>query len=276
VLSFAAVLPSVRAVLRSPPSAAIFAALALLAVAPAARAAELVRVVQAIDGDTVAIERAVDGAKEIRLVGIQAPKLPLGRKGFTAWPLADDARAALEEIARDREVLPIATGRSKDRHGRLLAHLERDDDGLWLQGEMLRRGLARVYTFADNRARAKEMLALEGEARAAGRGIWRNPYYRIRAADRIAEADLGTFQLIEGRVVEAARVKDRVYLNFGADHRSDFTITVAARTMPLFAESGIDPLRLEGRRLRIRGWLDNFGGPVIEATHPEQIELLSD
>ena len=38
-----------------------------------------------IDGDTLVLQSGV----QVRLVGIQAPKLPLGRRGFTAWPLAE-------------------------------------------------------------------------------------------------------------------------------------------------------------------------------------------
>ena len=52
------------------------------------------------------------------------------------------------------------------RHGRLHAHLYLAD-GTWLQGEMLSRGLARVYTFDDSRSLVPEMLARERAARAA-------------------------------------------------------------------------------------------------------------
>ena len=31
---------------------------------------------------------------------------------------------------------------------------------------------------------------------------------------------------------------------------------------------------LEGKRIRVRGWLRSWNGPQIEASHPEQIELL--
>ena len=47
-------------------------------------AVEEARVVEVIDGDTVVLE---DG-RQVRLVGIQAPKLALGRPGFRAWPSA--------------------------------------------------------------------------------------------------------------------------------------------------------------------------------------------
>jgi hypothetical protein len=36
----------------------------------------------------------------------------------------------------------------------------------------------------------------------------------------------------------------------------------------------VDLKSLAGRRLRARGFLAWRGGPMIEATHPEQIELL--
>ena len=58
------------------------------------------RVVEVIDGDTVILE---DG-REVRLVGIQAPKLPLGRAGYPTWPLAPEAKTALERLALAQEV----------------------------------------------------------------------------------------------------------------------------------------------------------------------------
>ena len=32
----------------------------------------------------------------------------------------------------------------------------------------------------------------------------------------------------------------------------------------------------EGGRVRVRGWLKSFNGPMIEVTHPEQIEILKE
>jgi micrococcal nuclease len=115
------------------------------------------RVVEVIDGDTVVLG---DG-REVRLVGIQAPKLPLGRAGFPTWPLAPEAKQALAKLVLGREVALGLGGLGRDRHGRVLAHLFRGGDGLWIQGEMLRLGLARVYTFADNRALAEALLQRE-------------------------------------------------------------------------------------------------------------------
>jgi micrococcal nuclease len=43
-----------------------------------------------------------------------------------------------------------------------------------------------------------------------------------------------------------------------------------------FTAAGIDLKALAGKRLRVRGWVMWRNGPMIEATHPEQIELLPD
>ncbi|MFQ5784636.1 MAG: thermonuclease family protein [Alphaproteobacteria bacterium] len=227
------------------------------------------RVVAVVDGDTVTL----DSGAAVRLVGIQAPKLPLGRSGFTPWPLAAEAKDALEALALGRRVRLGYGGTRIDRYGRRLAHLHRDD-GVWLQGAMLRAGLARVYSFRDNRALVADMLALEREARAAGRGIWADPFYAVRRADAPRRLPDESFEIVEGRVVAAARVKGRVYLNFGADWRNDFTVSVGPRDRRLFEREGVDLMALEGRTIRVRGWIKWRNGPMIEISHPEQMEMV--
>lgn len=235
-------------------------------------------VTEVVDGDTVLLS---DG-REVRLVGIQAPKLPLGRRNFPTWPLAEEAKAALERLTLGHEVTLGHGGRDIDRHGRQLAHLFLDGgqgdgqgDRRWVQETLLGRGLARVYSFADNRALVAEMLSAERTARTARRGIWARPYYAIRTPAETGR-DLGSFQLVEGRVLDVAQVRGTTYLNFGADWRTDFTVTVRKRNLASFVDGGFDLEALEGRRVRVRGWLDNRNGPMIEATHPEQIEVLED
>ncbi len=228
------------------------------------------RAVAVVDGDTLVL----DDGREVRLVGIQAPKLPLGRPNFQAWPLADRAREALERLALGQRLKLSFGGRRFDRHGRLLAHLH-DDAGRWIQGEMLRQGLARVYSFADNRALVPEMLALERAARASRRGIWSHPYYRVIKASETPSFK-GGFQLVEGRVLDASVIKGRAYLNFGPDWRTDFTVSMAPARRRLFEAEGIEVRDYAGRRVRVRGWLKSYNGPMIEATHPEQIEVLGE
>ncbi len=217
--------------------------------------------VEVVDGDTLLLENGT----EVRLVGIQAPELALGRAGFKPWPLAEQAKQGLEALTL------YYGGRKLDRYGRALAHLLRAD-GLWLQGELLAAGMARVYSFRDNRCLIAEMLGHERRARGARRGIWAHPFYAVRTPEAAAE-HIGSFQLVEGPVVGAAIVRRRGYLNFGADWKSDFTISIAPGDRKLFGPEGEDTTALEGRTVRVRGWIKSFNGAMIEATHPEQIEV---
>ena len=38
--------------------------------------------------------------------------------------------------------------------------------------------------------------------------------------------------------------------------------------------AGIDPLGLQGRLLRARGWLEDYNGPSLELTHAVWLEIL--
>ncbi|MHA1600748.1 MAG: thermonuclease family protein, partial [Alphaproteobacteria bacterium] len=150
-----------------------------------------------------------------------------------------------------------------------------DESGDWVQGALLEDGMARVYSFQDNRALVVEMLAREAAARDNRRGIWANPFYAIRTPEE-AGGYLGRFELIQGRVRDVAIVRGRVYLNFGDDWRSDFTANLASKARRLFESEKIDLLSYRGRIVRVRGWLKSWNGPMIDITHPEQIEVISE
>ena len=52
--------------------------------------------------------------------------------------------------------------------------------------------------------------------------------------------------------------------------------TIAPRDRLLFEREGIDLEALEGRVVRVRGWVESWNGPMIKVTHPEQIEVLGE
>jgi len=68
-----------------------------------------------------------------------------------------------------------------------------------------------------------------------------------------------------------------IYVNFGRRWSEDFTVTILKRSERRFAAAGLDVQRLAGRRVRVRGWIEERGGaggsPWIEVAHPEQIEF---
>ncbi len=229
--------------------------------APAAGAAQVVAVV---DGATVRLASGVTA----RLAGVAAP-LP-GRDGAPP-PHGRAARQALAALVLGRQVRLVDAGRRIDRYGRRVAHLFVGPR--WVQGALVAAGHLRVRSEADTRARIAELLAREAGARRAGRGLWADRRHAVRTPQTVWR-DIGSWQIVEGRVKAVAARRAFTYLNFGADWRSDFTVGIDPRARRLFRRAGLDPAALKGRRIRVRGWVRRRNGPFIVATHPEQIELL--
>jgi endonuclease YncB( thermonuclease family) len=211
--------------------------------------------------------RLADG-RVVRLAGIRLPPAAADGAGL----LAEETRAALSALLDGQEVRLAAADAPYDRYGRLVAQIERVD-GLWLQGALLERGLAQVQTRPGERARAPQMLAIEQAARAARRGLWANPVFRALEASQVARA-AGRFRIVRGEVVQVAPTERFVYLNFGADWRRDFTVRIAKEVARGLADAGLDVASLPGRRIEIRGVVLEAGGPLIELSHLEQMQLL--
>lgn len=234
---------------------------------------ETATVGEVIDGETLKLS---DG-RIVRLIGAKAPAPPLGWRGDDPWPLVEESKRALDRLASGKQVELKFGGRRSDRYDHVLAQVFvlGNDKPIWLQEELVSEGLARVYSFPDNRACIAELLAREREVRAKHLGVWGSSAYRIESADNVERLGRLTqsFQL-EGKVAKVGERGGRIYLNFADDWRSDFTISIERKDVQAFAASGIDLKGLAGKHVRVRGWIEWRNGPMIAATHPEQLELL--
>jgi micrococcal nuclease len=219
-------------------------------------------VAEVLDGGTFVL---ADG-RTIRLAALDVPRSGPDRR------IGDTARAALVGMVAGQEIGLALNGAATDRYGRHFAHVT-DASGRWVQAELVRQGLARVVVVADDKGPVGELLALEGAARAARRGLWALPHYRIVNVED-AGRFIDSFQIVEGTVREVARNGGRVFLNFGADWRSDFTILVPAGVRRQYAASGLDLGTLQGRMVRVRGWIKARNGPMVEIARAEQIEVI--
>src|SRR5262249_35573470 len=86
-------------------------------------------------------------------------------------------------------------------------------------------------------------------------------------------ASAGRFPLAEGKVWSVRESGGTIYMNFGPRWTEALTVTISKREEGAFAASGMVPKRLESRRVRVRGWIEERNGPRIEVTRPEQIEI---
>jgi endonuclease YncB( thermonuclease family) len=225
------------------------------------------------DGETLVL---ADGTT-VRLINAKAPAPPLAARD-RPWPLVAEAKEALTALASGAEVELRYGGAKSDRHGRALAQVYalKGENRVWLQGELVSRGLARVYSFPDNHACVADLLAREAEARANGAGLWGSWAYRVLDAENVERLGRLTrsYQLVEGVVAQVGESGARIYVNFDKDWRRDFTVLIERKDSDAFRAAGLDPKALAGKKLRVRGWIEWRNGPMIHATHVEQIELL--
>jgi hypothetical protein len=161
-----------------------------------------------------------------------------------------------------------------DRYGRIPAEVF--SGGLWVQSALLREGAALAAPDLVSRSCAAALLAIEDGARKARKGLWASPraVLDVEALQREARARAGTFVIVEGTATKGALIGGRAYLNFGPDYRTDFTVTVAPPDMRLFRAAKIDLRKWDGRRVRVRGWLELYNGPELSLTVPEALEVL--
>ncbi|MEJ8570293.1 thermonuclease family protein [Microbaculum marinum] len=236
---------------------------------------ERVRVSEVIDGDTIALE---DG-RIVRLVGILAPKAELSGASEEERRFAKAAQEALARAVRGSDLGLATSGGRHDRHGRLLAHaFIAGDRHRWLQGLMIDQGLARAHAAVDNSRCVRVLLDREAVARAASRGLWAGPLGQVRAAEAPEELaeEVGRYAIVEGRVISVGERPQRTYLNFGTYWSEDFTAFVDRRDVQRFTDEGFVLGDLEGRRVRVRGWVGEDRGPVIHMKRPEQLELVGE
>ena len=209
------------------------------------------------DGRTLLLK---DG-RELRLAGIE---------------VTDDSRAALQALAAGQTLRLERLGAERDRYGRVVAFAFVGDATQSVQQSLLDQGRARVSARVGDKACADGLLSAERAARAAGRGLWADPNFAPLSAENLSRLQTvrGQFALVEGKVLSVRESGATIYVNFGRRWTRDFTVTILRRLGKAFTTAGVEPKKLEGRRIRVRGWVEQRGGPIIAAETPEQIEVL--
>ncbi|MBI3098863.1 MAG: thermonuclease family protein [Planctomycetes bacterium] len=152
------------------PAASVSPAEATATAPPSAAAGSLpthytVRFVK--DGDSVTLTTGED----LRYIGIDTPEF--------GSPFSDEARELNRRLVEGKSVRVEYDEETRDKHNRLLAYVyvTVDDGGgatheVFVNAEMLRQGLARVYPHEKTRRHAGEFLKLQQEAMPEKKGIW--------------------------------------------------------------------------------------------------------
>lgn len=79
----------------------------------------------------------------------------------------------------------------------------------------------------------------------------------------------GDFGIVQGRLTAIKQAKKVYYLNFGEDWKTDFTVLVDVKDYATLVPADLTV----GDVVTVRGWVEDYYGPMIKITHPAQIDL---
>ncbi len=221
----------------------------------------------------------LDDGTEVVLEGILPPTRLDHRSVIEGWALPAKASKALLQAAVGRSLELTVRRKSRDRYGRHVAqvHIKATGGRLWLQAYLVEMGHARVAVQEiDDMCQSKALLKRETAARGKHVGLWTEAGYAIKSADKpwALLRSRSTLQIVEGRVKSVAQVRSRVFVNFGSQWKSDFTIGIRRRLAKKLRISGLEIEQLKGREVRIRGWIERRGGPFIQLHSAAQLSLV--
>jgi endonuclease YncB( thermonuclease family) len=220
------------------------------------------RVGAIIDARTLRLQ---DG-REVRLAGVEDTL-----SGLAAKPAQ---RAALENLAGGRDIV-LRGAHNPDRYGRIVAIAFIRGQNQPIQARLIEDGHLVVTAAIDDEDCASYLLRGEARARRAKRGVWAEPA-AIKNTEMPGDilAVVGQFVVAEGRVQSVREAGATLYINFGRRWTQDFAVTISRRNMAAFEAAGVPLKSLERRRIRVRGWVEQRGGPRIQASGVGQIEVV--
>lgn len=191
------------------------------------------------DGDTVVLT----DQRRVRLIGInsaelnaQAPKLKKA-----AQQAADKLKTWLP---RGVSVVLYLGDEPHDRHGRVLAHVIRANDGLAVAQLMVKSGLALQSAVAPTTRCTTDFVKHENQAIEANLGLWKIRDLMSISATEFKSDHLG-FKLISGTVTSVK--KQKRYTQFLLDNNFE------VKVRPKLANQ-LSLQSLIGHKVEVRGW----------------------
>ena len=173
-------------------------------------------------------------------------------------------------VERDRIDATLHAIGKRDRYGRLpVIALEGSAS---VQERLLQAGEALALPGRLPAPCRNVLRAAEARAEAEKRGVWRRAPIE-RATDRALRERVNRFAVVAGRVASVGDRERALYLNFGANWRDDFTVFVSRKDFRRHPEWLRILSAAAGRTVRVRGWLEDRGGPSMRVRDVGQIEL---
>lgn len=242
-------------------------------------AALLWRQAAAVDTKSVLVRKVIDGdtielasGQRVRYIGIDTPETR--RKTDAGWqevdePFAAESRAFNEKYVQGKKVRLEFDAQRQDKYQRLLAYCFVEGDGreVFVAEELLREGLAYLYTIPPNVKYVDRLLAALEEAKRNRAGLWS---LDLETDSKEARRFVGERRLVSGRVQRARQTPKVTTLELPG-----MNVVIFARDLEFFKKEGIDPkASYQDKIVRVFGLIKEYRGKAeVIVSHPGEIEI---
>jgi micrococcal nuclease len=225
-----------------------------------------------IDGDTIVLA----GGETVRYLGINAPEIRVwdGNQWIPkAQICGEEATAYNQKLVEGERVYLEYVQKKRDDYNRILAYVW--GDGIMINGEMLRQGLALVDVRFPNRKHQKMFFDFQKEAREFHRGIW-GKIEDHTFSEQEAFKIIGEIGGVQGTIISVNIGREKVYFHFGKNVEKDFTGIIYKNNLQSFPWESKELARFFlGREVKIYGFVKNTEGPAIIISAPSQVDILN-
>ena len=224
---------------------------------------------EVIDGDTIRLSNG----RLLRYIGIDTPEVHSKKNGkfvYEPQPFAEEAKEYNRKLVEGKTVRLEFDVEKEDKYERLLAYCFIGD--IFVNAKLIEEGYAVLYTYPPNVKYAEKFRDLQTKARNNKQGLW-GSYETINPEQ--AFNSIGQIRTVRGKVLSTYQSAKCVFLNFGQDYKSDFTVVIFNNSFSAFREQGVDPVSFyRDKTVEVSGRIREYNGPEIIVRHPSQIELV--
>lgn len=230
-----------------------------------------IKVTEVIDGDTVKLSNG----KLLRYIGIDTPEIRIKEgKEFIYAPqfFSLDAKKFNERLVEGKFVKIEFDVDKTDKYGRLLGYCYVDD--IFVNARLIEEGFAVLYTRPPNVKYVDEFIKLQRQAREDKKGLW-GAYETISHNE--AHKHVNQIRTVKGKVLNTYDSGKTVFLNFGSDYKTDFTVVIFKDSLKYFQDKGINPLSFYRKKtIQVTGKIKEYNGPEIIVNTPGEIEIINE
>ena len=221
---------------------------------------ETLQVEKVFDGDTVLLSNG----QHVRFLGINTPEV-----AGHSRPAQAGGSIAKQWLIQQMEHQPVKLEydqEKQDRYGRTLAYLF-NEQGLNINLELVRSGLATVSIFPPNLKYTDALLTAQDEAEQAGLGLWALADYAPLAHTALNETNFHGWKRISGQILTLKQQGKSQYLAFS----KQLVLQIENRYLDLFPALA----SYVGKNIEARGWLYKTKTRyVLPIKHPGDIKLI--